>query len=371
MNTEKTRRVGLILAVLLLLTGCSEANMDEKSAEENMQGPAPIVEEKPLPEPSDLEIKPEETPVAEKTPAAVETKPNQEKPANGRGKGGGGMSMAPDNDAAAVAILNECAPKFEQYTFVDPETGFELEYSLFVPENYSDNTQYPLIQFMPDSTGTGKSAKNLVENYLGAAVWVSAEDQEKRPCFVLVPAYTEAIADDGWLTSEQLETGVKLIYHLINEYNIDTSRIYTTGQSGGCMASLYLGTVEPELFAASLYVGGQWDINVLDYLTEHNFVYVTAGGDTKATGGQTEVIELFDKSGVKYSFGEWSAQLDSETQIANAQALLDEGCSANFIRFETGTVSPGSNGFAAEHMASFNFAYKLDSVRDWLFQQSK
>lgn len=365
MNKAKTRRIGLVLAAALFLTGCSEVSIGEQTNEEHVQGTAPVVEEAPTPETSAPKIEPEET------PAALEKETTKEKPANGRNKGNGGMSMGPDNDEAAQAILDECASKFEQYIFIDPDTGFGLEYSLFIPEDYHDNTQYPLIQFMPDSTGTGKNAKNLVENYLGAAVWASDADQGKHPCFVLVPAYTEAIADDGWLTSEQLETGVKLVHYLIDEYNIDASRIYTTGQSGGCMASLYLSTVEPDLFAASLYVGGQWDINVLDYLAKHNFVYITAGGDAKATGGQTEVIEMFDANGVKYSYGEWSAQLDGETQIANAQALLDEGYPANFIRFETGTVSPGNSGFAAEHMASFNFAYKLDSVRDWLFQQSK
>ena len=40
------------------------------------------------------------------------------------------------------------------------------------------------------------------------------------------------------------------------------------------------------------------------------------------------------------------------------------------IRFETGTVfKAGQTGM--EHMASFNYAYKLTSVRDWLFEQSK
>ncbi len=40
------------------------------------------------------------------------------------------------------------------------------------------------------------------------------------------------------------------------------------------------------------------------------------------------------------------------------------------IRFETGTVcKEGQTGM--EHMASFNYAYKLETVRDWLYAQSK
>lgn len=363
MSRVNAKWAGLVLAASLLLSGCSQADANRSEVEEPAQEtPSAVVEESVTQSAVQESIVPE--PSASSDPEG--------RPQRGGNKGGMGMGMmGPDNDEAVKAVLAECAPKFKQYTFIDPDTGVELEYSLFVPEEYDGSTEYPLIQFMPDSTGTGKSAKDLVENYLGAAVWVSDRDQEKHPCFVLVPAYTEAIADDGWITSKQLETGVKLIYWLMDEYNIDTSKIYTTGQSGGCMASLYLSAVEPELFAASLYVGGQWDINVLDYLKEHHFVYVTAGGDEKATGGQTEIIDMLNTENVKYSYGEWSAQLDNASQSEKAQALLDEGLNANFVRFETGTVSPGSSGFAAEHMASFNFAYKLNSVRDWLFEQSK
>ena len=49
--------------------------------------------------------------------------------------------------------------------------------------------------------------------------------------------------------------------------------------------------------------------------------------------------------------------------------MLDEGNTANMIRFETGTVLNGGDGM--EHMASFNYAYKLTAVRDWLFEQTK
>ena len=37
---------------------------------------------------------------------------------------------------------------------------------------------------------------------------------------------------------------------------------------------------------------------------------------------------------------------------------------------ETGSVLPES-GQGMEHMASFDYGYKIAAVRDWLFQQSK
>ena len=41
----------------------------------------------------------------------------------------------------------------------------------------------------------------------------------------------------------------------------------------------------------------------------------------------------------------------------------------NMIRFEAGSVLNGAGRM--EHMASFNYAYKLAAVRDWLFEQAK
>ena len=282
---------------------------------------------------------------------------------------GGNGPMGGTIDPAIQSVLDENADKFEQFTYTDEETGITLEYSLYIPEDYDGSEEYPLIMFIPDSTGAGLSASQIVENYYGAAIWASDEDQEKHTSFVLVPAYTGIVTDDNWNASEQLDATVNLIDSLSQEYSIDMNRLYTTGQSMGCMSSLYLNSKYPDLFAASLYVSGQWDISVLDVLEKQKFFYVTAGGDEKASGGQDEVMALFDNDDVSYSYGTWDAQAEEETQDANVQALIDEGNTANMIRFETGTVLNGGNGM--EHMASFNYAYKLTAVRDWLFEQTK
>ena len=282
-----------------------------------------------------------------------------------RGGNGGGVQ----NDESIQATLDENAGKFEQFTFDDPESGISLEYSLFIPEDTDDSALYPLLMYIPDSTGSGKSAKQIVEQYYGATVWVTPEDQEKHPAFVLVPAFSGTVVDDNWNTSKQIETAVHLINALKETYRIDPDRIYTTGQSMGCMTSLYLNSVYPELFAASLFVSGQWDISVLDCLEKQKFFYITAGGDTKASGGQSEVMAMFDEANVAYSYRDWNAQDSEEEQNRAVTALLEAGLDANMIRFETGSVLNGAGGM--EHMASFNYAYKLTAVRDWLFEQTK
>ncbi len=162
---------------------------------------------------------------------------------------------------------------------------------------------------------------------------------------------------------------VKLINSLTEQYSIDTNKLYTTGQSMGCMTSLYLNGKYPDLFAASLFVSGQWDIEQLEPLTDKKFFYITAGGDATASGGQDSVKEMLEAAGVAYSYGEWSAQDSADAQNTAAQAHIDKGFDANMIRFEAGTVI--TDGTTMEHNASFNYGYKIPAVRDWMFGQSK
>ena len=294
----------------------------------------------------------------------------------GMGGPGGGMDGGmTQNDEEIQAILDANASKFQQFTFTDEETSNSLEYSLFIPEDYDASKSYPLIMFIPDSTGAGKSAAEIVEQYYGATVWVTDEEQAKHASFVLVPAFTGTVTTDNWDADPQIDATVKLIEQLEDEYSIDADRLYTTGQSMGCMSSLYLNSKYPDLFAASLYVSGQWDISVLSGMENQKFFYVTAGGDEKASGGQDEVMAMFDADGVAYSYGTWNAQDSAEDQDAAVAELavaelVAEGLDANMIRFETGTVfKEGQTGM--EHMASFNYAYKLTAVRDWIFEQVK
>lgn len=285
-------------------------------------------------------------------------------------QGGNGGGMSTENDADIQAVIDANAGKFQQYTFEDAGTGISLEYSLYIPANASSSTSYPLLVYIPDSTASGKSAQEIVEQYYGADVWVTDEDQAKHPSYVLVPAFTETVVDDNWNVSEQVDAAVNLIAELQTTYSIDAARIYTTGQSMGCMTSFYLNSVYPNLFAASMYVSGQWDISVLQGIETQKFFYIAAGGDPRASSGQDEVMTMFDADGVAYSYGTWNAQNAVQEQTNAVAQLLGKGLNANIIRFEAGSVfAEGQSGM--EHMASFNYGYKLTAVRDWLFEQTK
>ena len=165
---------------------------------------------------------------------------------------------------------------------------------------------------------------------------------------------------------------LRLVRSLMAEKPIDTDRVYTTGQSMGGMISFYLNSIEPNLFAASMFVSSQWDINVLKPLTRAKFIYTVSAGDPKASAGMAQVGEMLRQNKVAYAETEFSAKLPQSEQNAKVQQMLAQGRRINFIRFTPNTVIPeNSTHKGAEHMYSFDYAYLIEPARDWLMQQKR
>lgn len=285
-------------------------------------------------------------------------------------------------DTQLLTLREEVAPKFKTLVFTDKATGNTLTYDLFVPKNYDPSKKYPLVLFMADASTTGKGAMAPLKQGYGGIIWATDESQAKHPSFVLVPAFAgdknakgmNAVVNDKWQASAEVETALKLLHEVADQYSIDKNRLYTTGQSMGGMVSFYLNANHPDLFAASLFVGSQWDIKVLEPLAKMKFFYIVSAGDQKASGGMQQVGEMLSKKGVTYGQTTFSASLPQAQQDQYVKDLIRQNHPINFVQFTAGTVAPKAylnQGGGAEHMYSFDHAYLLSDVRDWLFAQSK
>ena len=283
---------------------------------------------------------------------------------------GGHMEINKDSDSTFVALKNETLKKFKQLTFNDNETGKTMEYSLLVPEGYDGTTSYPLVLFMADASTVGKEVTAPLTQGYGALEFASDRDQKAHPSFVLVPQYTDWAVQDDWSTTDEVEMTIRLLESVCKEYNVDTNCLYTTGQSMGGMMSFYFNITHPDLFAASLFVSSQWDTSKMQDFGKKKFFYIVAGGDQKASGGMRDLAAVLQENEARVDSASWSAKLPSSEQEKLAEELIARGGNINFIKWETGSVLP-ETGRAMEHMASFDYGYKIDAVRDWLFKQSK
>lgn len=70
---------------------------------------------------------------------------------------------------------------------------------------------------------------------------------------------------------------------------------------------------------------------------------------------------MFDQDCISYSFvNHMDPEADTDEKNKEIADILKNENEANFVRFD-----------GLDHMSSFNYAYDLEAVRDWLFSQSK
>lgn len=322
-------------------------------------------------------------------------------------------TLAEDEDT----LIATYADKFEQKTYSDSESGLSITYNLYLPEGYDASGSYPMIVFIGDSSCAGNDATVSLTQGRGGLVWATEEWQSVYPTIVAVPTYPETILDDhgSYTTTEYVELTKRYIDYMSSEYAVDTNRIYGTGQSMGCMTTLILASEYPDLYAACMFVDGQWDISTLTGLENQTFVYFAAEDDTNAWNGAQEVMSMFDTDSVSYKYAQWDGNWSVDELSAAAQELFSADEDQYFISWTTGTIEaksggmggsgapsggfgsgsgekpsgsfggPGNSGdssgmssgmsggtnSSSYHMASFDYAYNCVAVMEWLFQQSK
>lgn len=118
-----------------------------------------------------------------------------------------------------------------------PATKEHGEYSLYVPENYDPSRRWPLIIALHGGHGRG-------DDYL--LTWL--RPAKSKGYVVLSPKSL----DQTWSLMQpgvDIRSILSMIEELLDEYTIDTSRLFATGLSDGGTFSFALGLSCPKLFA--------------------------------------------------------------------------------------------------------------------------
>lgn len=289
----------------------------------------------------------------------------------------GGTGVDKSGDAVLKEMASTVAPLFQTFTYHDEQTGRDMQYALFTPMGYDPSVSYPLVLFMPDASLVGKGVTATLTQGWGGLIWATEESQKEHPCFVLVPTYTgpDAATNDDYQVSDEADVTYRMLKSVIASHAVDEKRVYTTGQSMGCMLSFYLNITYPDLFTASLFVSGHWDPVGIGTLAGKNFFYISSEADTKFAAKIDAVKTNLLANGATIAENTWSAKLSAEEQDALVEEMLKKGCNVNLVEFTKGTVAPeglaSTNADFVEHMYAFDHAYMIPAVRNWLFSQSK
>lgn len=296
------------------------------------------------------------------------------KPQDKKGRGGGPQLGTPGGgpvidktgDAVLQAMIQAEVPEFRQQIYNDAVTGKSLHYNIFIPRNVDEDKRYPLVLFMADASTPGTDVTRPLTQGYGALVWATKEWQAEHPCYILVPQYSGVAVNDAYEHTNEVDMVMRLVEKIAKEKNIDRNRLYTTGQSMGGMISMYFNVTYPDVFAASIFVDCHWDNATFPELVKHKFTFITAG-----KAGTFDALEAAAKEAdIKYEYEDWSARLPQQEQDRLASEELAKGAPINIINFTSKTVLP-ADGKGSEHMYSFDYAYRLTPVREWLFRQSR
>jgi len=155
---------------------------------------------------------------------------------------------------------------------------------------------------------------------------------------------------------------------------VDKNRIYTTGQSQGCMASCEMNILRPELFAASLLVAGQWSPErMAEKCTACTMWILVSHNDAKAFPGMNAVTEAMEAAGAKVGRYVWDGKSSQETFAAAVASAEADTVNVRYTVFEGSTVvpkgkddNPGNN-----HMCTWPVVYEIDALKEWLFRCSR
>ena len=147
--------------------------------------------------------------------------------------------------------------------------GDTLLYRELQPETIAENEKYPLVLFLHGAGERGSN--NSAQLQHGSMQFTNPVNREAYPSFVLFPQCPE---DKYWALSTRptkfdvsqfpindsistpLGLVVELLRQTVNEYPIDTNRIYLIGLSMGGMGTYDIVVRNPNTFAAAVAICG-------------------------------------------------------------------------------------------------------------------
>ena len=220
----------------------------------------------------------------------------------------------PESETTVKAARAEFIPK----VFTD-EKGEKLKYQLLKPVRTSAlaDSALPLVVFLHGAGERG--ADNEAQLKWGAWLFATDAMQENFPAYVIAP---QCPADDSWAAymSEDMEPklydeptralglALKLVDHMVENHNVDESRIYVTGMSMGGMGTWEMVMRRPERFAAAAPVCGAGDPSaaVMEKLAEKP-IWIWHGGEDQVVKPEfsREMYEALREAGGKPGYTEY------------------------------------------------------------------
>ncbi len=175
--------------------------------------------------------------------------------------------------------------KFKSFHFKSFEQDEHvLPYRFYQPDIEDKEKKYPLVVFYHGYGERGNDNRKQLKRFDPVPFWL------KHPCYIVAPQCPE---ESLWVDTKfggishhmqesptwSMQLSIELVRQIIDNYNVDTSRVYVTGLSMDGYATWEILQHEGELFAAAMPVCGGGDLNYVDKMLSTSFWFFHGGAD--------------------------------------------------------------------------------------------
>lgn len=219
----------------------------------------------------------------------------------------------------------------------------EIHYHIYVPDSYDGSEGYALYVTLPGYEGLyfqGVGVNLRSENF-------AVEALEYNDKMIIVAPQL-----DDWGETSANKT-VELVRFLLDYYNIDTSRVYANGYSGGGETMSLVLEKAPELFTAYLHCSSKWDGDFSGVIENKVPIYFVIGENDEYYSSEPTKETYEDMHKAYEKAGLTDLQIDK-------LLVLDVKEHSYFT----------AGGISVEHGGGVLFAQD-ENIMGWLFSQEK
>ena len=184
------------------------------------------------------------------------------------------QTTQPAKENYSVTNATDTYRDFTIDNILHSDNNGDIHFNLYIPKSYDGSEAYALFVTLPgyEAPHFQGVGINLHEENFGF------EAQKYNSNMIIVAPQL-----NGW-DEESADETIALVEYLLSAYNIDKSKVYIEGYSGGGETASIAVSKRPDLFTAYLQVSSQWDGEYDSVAKAHLPVYIAIGRDDEYYG---------------------------------------------------------------------------------------
>lgn len=211
-------------------------------------------------------------------------------------------TQSADNQSSSSKAYNveQGTSKYRDFVLdnvLHSETEGDIHYNVYIPEDYDGTESYALFMTLPGYQGLyfQEVGQNVMTEEFGFMA------REYIPKMIIVAPQL-----NDWQDTSARQT-IALTEYFLDTYNIDRSRVYAEGYSGGGETMSRVMGMRPDLYTAYLQCSSQWDGNYTEVVKARVPVYFAIGekdeyyGSEPSRNAYNAIHKLYEQEGLSNS----------------------------------------------------------------------